>query len=74
MKAFLRDLRQLMAETLRYWHPDAIAERMNRWVMRQHRPELVDCDQVLCVHCTRRNKPVEWPCREYDDARRRLAQ
>jgi hypothetical protein len=72
MRKFLRDLRDLMLETARYWHPDAVAGRMNRWVMRQHRPERVGCQEVLCVHCTRRNKPVPWPCDEWVKAEQRL--
>jgi hypothetical protein len=61
-----------MVETLRYWHPDSVADRMNRWVISQHQPEPIGPDEALCIHCTRRNKPVTWPCEERVKAEQRL--
>jgi hypothetical protein len=59
-------MKALLRETVRYWHPDAVATRMLRWAARWHHPFEIG-DQtgiVLCIHCTRRNKAVYWPCEE----------
>jgi hypothetical protein len=49
--ATLRQLRQLLRDL-----PDSAAERLDRWILRLHRPEDVD-GEAVCLHCQE-----AWPC------------